>query len=114
MAEGQNFNDMTVTELKAYLDDHGVEYPANALKSDLVTLAEDHATAPDHDHTDTSADTAPGPEPLDGIQAVNEATSNLSSVDVDYPEGMPGPRPAASRPLDPDAKMSTIEDEGKK
>jgi hypothetical protein len=40
-AGGQDYNSMTVAELKQELDNRGAAYDANALKADLVTLLEE-------------------------------------------------------------------------
>ncbi|WP_432763678.1 HeH/LEM domain-containing protein [Enterococcus innesii] len=36
-----DYNSLTVAQLKALLDERGVDYPSNALKADLITLAEE-------------------------------------------------------------------------
>ncbi len=35
-----DYSSLTVAQLKALLDERGIDYPSNALKADLVALAE--------------------------------------------------------------------------
>jgi hypothetical protein len=41
VTEGAGAKAKTVAELKAELDDRGIEYPSNALKADLIRLLEE-------------------------------------------------------------------------
>ncbi|WP_438905816.1 HeH/LEM domain-containing protein [Enterococcus sp. AZ150] len=36
-----NYSDLTVVELKALLDERGIDYPSNAKKQDLIDLLEE-------------------------------------------------------------------------
>jgi len=62
---------------------------------------------------EAAADVATRDEPhfdMDSLDANEQARVDLSKVDVELPAGHPGPAPAASRPLNPDAKMSTLDE----
>lgn len=95
-----NYDEMSLEELRAAAAEQDIAGRSNMNKAELQEALGGTGDAP------AAGDDTPAM--LDGVDETEEARVEESAVDVEYPEGMPGPAPARSAPVDPNAKMSTV------
>ena len=113
MAEPERtYDDMTKAELLELAAERDIAGRSGVSKDELIAALQ--GSDPESEVGEAARDDAADPGLLDGVdetEAARVGDEQSSSVDVPYPDGMPGPRPPRSAPVDPNARMSSLGEE---
>ena len=101
----------TVTEIKSWLDSHGIEYPSNAQKADLLKLVPGESQD-DIDQAESEATDVVEAAPESSSAAVDVQPAQLdSSSSAVQPEAPVETAPVEPQPVAPEVPVTPIEPE---
>ncbi len=103
----------TVTEIKSWLDAHGIDYPSSAQKADLLKLvpgeSEDNIAK-----AESEADTTTDSQATDSSASSSAVTSSLSSAissESSFESATPSSAPADVQPVAPESSSAATQPE---